>query len=120
MDNNIIIIIAVMVLFIVAPRIIRATKQISSQKAKELIEDGATIVDVRQIGEYRSGHIKGAINIPLNNISKVSNRLSKDKHVIVYCQSGARSSSAYKQLKSMGYTNIYDLGGIGKWKFGTV
>jgi len=115
MDNNTILLIAAMVGVIVLPKIFRAIKQISPQNAKALVDNGAVIVDVRQSGEFGSGHIKKAINIPLNNISNIVKRVPKDQDVIVYCQSGARSSSASKQLKAMGYSKVHDLGSINRW-----
>ena len=86
-------------------------------QAKELLKQGALLVDVRTPGEYKSGHIDNAKNIP---VSEVSKRLSefgpKDKPVIVYCRSGARSHRAMKELQANGYTKVYNLGGIGRWK----
>lgn len=103
MDNTFLIFGAVALALILIPRIISSFRTISPQKAKELVSNNnAMIVDVRQPGEFRSNHIKNAINIPLNNIKTISKKASKDKEIIVYCQSGARSSSALKQLKSLG------------------
>ena len=115
MDNNTLIILAIAVAVIVLPRIIRAIGQVSPQKAKELADSGALIVDVRESSEFRNGHIKKAINIPLSSIGKISSKTNKDKDIILYCQSGARSASASKRLKSMGYTKVYDLGSIKRW-----
>ncbi len=117
MENNTIILIAGIVGILVIPRIIRAIKQITPQKAKALADSGAVIVDVRESSEFRSGHIKRAINVPLNSISKIGTKASKDKDIIVYCQSGSRSSVAARQLKSMGYSKVYDLGSINKWRY---
>ena len=57
---------------------------------KELIKNGAQIVDVRTKAEYQQGHIKGSINIPLNNLSNHYASLKKDKPVITCCASGVR------------------------------
>lgn len=75
--------------------------------------DGAKIVDVREIGEFRSGHIKDAINIPLSNFQKVT-KLIPDKNtpVYLYCASGARSGRAKKMLQNAGYTQVTNMGGI--------
>lgn len=67
------------------------------------------IIDVRTIDEYNNGHLKGAINIPYNEIENLN--VSKDKDVLVYCASGKRSSIAYNKLVSLGY-NVYDLGAL--------
>lgn len=116
MDNNTLIILAIAVGIIAVPRLIRAIGQISPAKAKELANNGALIVDVRERSEYSSGHINKAINIPVNSINKISSKADKDKEIIVYCQSGARSSAASKRLKAMGYSKVYDLGSINRWR----
>lgn len=118
MDNNqLYIIAAVAIGLFVIMRVIRAIRRISPKKALELQKGGASIVDVRAPGEYSSGHIKGAVNIPLDNISRITGKISKNTDVIVYCLSGARSGSALRQLKSMGYTKVHNLGGIGRWPY---
>lgn len=65
---------------------------------KELIQNGAQIIDVRTKGEYASGHIKGSINIPLNELSSQVKKIKKDKVVITCCASGMRSASAKAQI----------------------
>ena len=78
----------------------------------ELIANGAMIVDVRSKGEYSGGHIKGSVNIPLDQLSNNFKKL-KDKSdpIITCCASGMRSSSAKSLLKSAGYTNVHNGGG---------
>lgn len=87
--------------------------------AKELIKEGAVLVDVRSKSEYNSGHIDGAKLLPVESIN-VSNAkeviASKDTVVIVYCRSGARSASAAKVLEGLGYTNVYNLGAMSNWE----
>lgn len=116
MDNSYLIAGAVVVALFVIPKVLRSFRTISLQKARTLIAEGALIVDVRQAGEYRGGHVKNAVNVPLDNLSKIKNKAGLEQPVIVYCQSGARSASAAGQLKSMGYKNIYDMGGIHRWR----
>ena len=118
MDNNLMMIFAAAVagLFIIF-RIIKAITRISPRRALELQQSGASIVDVRQPSEYYNGHIKDAVNIPLDNISKITKTIKKDTDVVVYCMSGARSGSAARQLKSMGYTKVHDFGSIGRWPY---
>ena len=70
------------------------------------------IVDVRSVEEYRSGHIKNAVNVPLPNIKEID--IPKDKKVIVYCRSGNRSNKAATTLIDKGYKNVYDLGAMNK------
>ena len=74
---------------------------------------GAVLLDVRTPAEYRSGHIPGSKNIPLQTIDSVSTVAeNKDTSLYVYCQSGARSRQAAGMLKQMGYTNVNNIGGI--------
>lgn len=92
---------------------------VTSTEAKEKIKDGALLVDVRTRFEYDEGHIEGAILYPLDEINNdtVSTILpDKEMAIIVYCQSGNRSSQALEKLKSLGYTNVYDLGSINNWE----
>src|SRR5687768_8723113 len=77
----------------------------------ELIKNGAMIVDVRSKGEYSSGHIKGSVNIPVDQISSNLKKFkSKDQIIITCCASGMRSGSAKHYLKSQGYTNVHNGG----------
>ena len=77
----------------------------------ELVKNGAQIIDVRTPGEFKSGHIKGAVNIPLQNLSTQLNRIRKDKPVITCCASGMRSASAKSILTASGFTDVYNGGG---------
>lgn len=77
----------------------------------ELIKHGAIIIDVRTPDEYKSGHIKGSINIPLANLGNNVSKLKKDQCVITCCASGMRSASAKSILKSKGFTEVYNGGG---------
>jgi phage shock protein E len=77
----------------------------------ELIKQGATILDVRSKGEYQCGHIKGSINISVDNLSSNLNKLKKDKPIITCCASGMRSASAKSILKSNGFTEVHNGGG---------
>lgn len=76
----------------------------------ELIRKGAIIVDVRSKGEYSSGHVKGSINIPLDQLGSNLAKLKKDKAIITCCASGMRSGVAKSQLKAKGYENVYNGG----------
>ena len=77
----------------------------------------AVLLDVRTVDEYRQGHIDGSLNIPLQNIHTVKNNIPDlDKPIYVHCLSGARSAQATSVLKSMGYTNVTDIGGINSYR----
>ncbi len=77
----------------------------------QLVKAGAIILDVRSKGEFLSGHIKGSVNIPVDQLSNNLNKL-KDKNVtiITCCASGTRSASAKSILKSNGYTTVFNGG----------
>jgi rhodanese-related sulfurtransferase len=67
-------------------------------------------VDVRSPGEYKSGHVQGSVNIPLDALPNNLSRISKSKPVITCCASGMRSGSARSLLLSAGYTEVYNGG----------
>ena len=94
-------------------------KQISQEQAKEMMEkdDGHVVVDVRRQDEYDAGHIPGAILIPNESINKDQPEELPDLNqiILVYCRSGNRSKQAAQKLFDMGYTNIYEFGGITDW-----
>ncbi|MCX6290611.1 MAG: rhodanese-like domain-containing protein [Bacteroidetes bacterium] len=77
----------------------------------ELMEQGATIIDVRSKGEYQGGHIKGSVNIPLDNLKNHLSKFKKDQPIITCCASGMRSASAKSILKSGGFENVHNGGG---------
>lgn len=79
---------------------------IESVDLAQLIKDGAVIVDVRSKGEFASGHVKGSINIPLEQITNNVSNLKKHNHVIVCCRSGNRSGMAKRMLQSKGLNNV--------------
>ncbi|MEO5601541.1 MAG: rhodanese-like domain-containing protein [Cyclobacteriaceae bacterium] len=76
-----------------------------------LVKQGAVILDVRTKGEYTGGHIKGSINISVDQLKNHLNRLpDKNKTIITCCASGMRSASAKSILKSCGYGNVHNGG----------
>ena len=89
---------------------------IDSNKAIELIDNGAIIIDVRTQEEFNESHIAGAINIPLDEIDTIEYDMNDT--LIIYCATGMRSVEAIKQLIDMGYTSLYNLdGGLLNWGF---
>ncbi len=94
-------------------------KHITQEKAKEMMkaDDGHVIVDVRRQDEYDSGHIPDAILIPNESIdTEQPKELPElDQVILVYCRSGRRSKEAAQKLADMGYTHIYEFGGIIDW-----
>lgn len=79
---------------------------------KQIAADGALILDVRSPGEFAGGHVKGAINIPVDKIGSQAAMLKKKNlPIIAYCQSGIRSRMAASQLKSKGM-EAYNAGSL--------
>jgi phage shock protein E len=73
------------------------------------------IVDVRTSGEYASGHIPTAINIPVAEIGERPPSADKGILIVVYCRSGARSAKARGILEGLGFTNVVDFGAVSRW-----
>jgi rhodanese-related sulfurtransferase len=90
--------------------------QISAQDALKYLKNGALVIDVRSPGEFNSGHLPTAINIPLDEIGTALPRRVKDKNqvLLLHCQSGIRSGMAKSKLKSLGYANVFNLGSYGR------
>lgn len=87
-----------------------------SAEAHRLVEAGARLVDVRASFEFANGHLPGAINVPLQHLDTRMGELEpKNKEIVVYCQSGGRSQVAFEQLKSAGFSKLYDLGPMSAW-----
>ena len=78
------------------------------------------VLDVREQDEYDSGHIPGAVLLPVGTINEETASAvipEKDDTVLVYCRSGNRSKAASAALAELGYTNIYEFGGINTWPY---
>ena len=93
----------------------RITQEIGMKIMEE--ETGYLIVDVRRPDEFAEGHIEGAINVPNEGITdEMPEELpDKDQLLLVYCRTGRRSKEAADKLAKIGYTNIYEMGGINTW-----
>jgi len=77
-----------------------------------LVKEGAVILDVRSHGEYEGGHIKGSLNVSVNQLKDNLHKLpAKEKTIITCCASGMRSASAKNILEASGYANVYNGGG---------
>ena len=96
---------------IILKRILGGGKMASSI-VKQKLESGAIIVDVRTPDEFRDGAYPGAKNIPLSELGRRLDEIPKDKPVILYCASGARSSSAARAMKQAGYADVINAGGL--------
>lgn len=98
--------------------------KLTPQEAKARMDSGdsVTVVDVRTAEEYAQGHIPGALLLPNETIGteKPAQLPDTGAEILVYCRSGRRSKQAAEKLVAMGYTAVYDFGGIIDWPFDVV
>lgn len=98
-------------------------QQISQEEAKEMMDtEEVIILDVREQSEYDGGHIPGAVLLPVGTIDEDTAAAvipEKNSTVLVYCRSGNRSKAAASALAELGYTGIYEFGGITTWPYET-
>ena len=94
--------------------------QIDQDTAMQMMaaDDGHVVVDVRRQDEYDAGHIPGALLIPNESIVDARPEALPylDQVILIYCRSGNRSKQAAEKLAGMGYTNLYEFGGINTWQ----
>jgi len=99
-------------------------QRISAEEAKQMMQntDNSILLDVRTTEEFEEQHIKGAILIPDYEIGSRAAAELPDKNalILIYCRSGRRSANVARELIKMGYTNVYDFGGIIDWQYDTV
>jgi rhodanese-related sulfurtransferase len=94
---------------------------VSALQATQLINrEDALVVDVRDPGEFGTGHILGAKNVPLSRIDAAGSEIAakrKEKPVIVYCDNGSRSVKAASALRNQGFSRVVNLsGGLAAWQ----
>ena len=98
--------------------------QISMDEAVTMMEEETDyiILDVRRPDEFADKHIQNAINVPNETIGEeeIPELPDKDQMILVYCRSGNRSKQASEKLATLGYTNVYEFGGINDWPGETV
>ena len=96
-------------------------QQITQETAKEMMDtQDVTVLDVREQDEYDAGHIPSAVLLSVGNITKDTAAAvipELNSVVLVYCRSGNRSKTASKALADLGYTNVYEFGGINTWPY---
>src|SRR5690606_32702163 len=86
-------------------------KQVPVTKVRELVENNAYIIDVRERDEYEAGHLINAVNIPLSEIRQRIDEIPKDRPVYLHCRSSQRSYYAIRALQHMGFDNLYNISG---------
>ena len=86
---------------------------VSSKEANKLIREGTIkkVIDVRTIAEYRAGHYKGAVHIPVNKINKKTTTELPKKGLLVYCNTGQRARFAAEKLEDLGFEDVYYIAG---------
>lgn len=99
-------------------------QKISPQQAKSMMEESEPylLLDVRTQEEFKEKRIDGAVLIPDYELKNRASAELPDKNalILIYCRSGRRSALAAKNLIDLGYTNVYDFGGIIDWSYATV
>lgn len=89
---------------------------ITAEQAMEMMVGGVVILDVRDPNEFATGHIENAILLPVDEIAGVVDVIAdRNATVLIYCRSGRRSSEAARAMVELGFTNVYDFGGILDW-----
>jgi len=78
---------------------------------RALLAQGAVILDVRSPDEFKGGHIKGSVNMPLQTLGNKLKQIPQNKPIITCCASGVRSGAARSMLKQNGFTEVYNGGG---------
>lgn len=97
---------------LVAGNLLQKTyRQVPVSQVRELVESGAYIIDVRPEAMYTQGHIKNAVNIPMNQIRLRFKEIPKDRPVYVHCKIGQTSYNAVMALQGNGFKNIYNISG---------
>lgn len=113
-------IITIIFVFVVLKFILpaRGVRQITVNELRNQLEDDTIqFIDVRQVSKYNQFHIFGFKNIPVSEISKQVNTLSKEKEIVTICQTGAQGNRACKKLKRQGFTKLSNVrGGISTWE----
>ena len=113
MNWDILLIIAAVIVVVF---MLKRAGQISTQAAQAHFKNGALVIDVRSPGEFSSGHLPPAINVPLDELETALPRRVQDKNqvLLLHCLSGTRSGMAMAKLKRLGYPNVHNLGSYGR------
>lgn len=83
-------------------------------RAQTMVEEGAVLLDVRTTVEFQQGHLRGALNIPLQHLEARVGELETSTPLVVYCRSGNRSATAARYLQGQGF-EVYDMGPMTAW-----
>lgn len=88
--------------------------RVSAEQARDLVDDGAVLVDVRSPEEYAEGHLEGARNVPVeaDGFDDRIDPLDRDATYVVYCASGRRAALAIARMRDLGFTDLHNAGGL--------
>ncbi|MDP3277150.1 MAG: rhodanese-like domain-containing protein [Deltaproteobacteria bacterium] len=96
--------------------VVQRSGDVAGSEARQLVSAGARLVDVRSPGEFASGHLEGAINVPVQELGQRMGELEpKSAPIVIYCLSGTRSAQASRMLKSAGFAQVHNLGAMSRW-----
>src|SRR5690606_35267255 len=86
-------------------------KEVKVSQVRDLVENNAFIIDAREKGEYKAGHFKNAVNIPLSEFRNRLDEIPSDQPVYIHCRSGQRSYNMVMALQHLGFENVYNISG---------
>lgn len=97
---------------------VKRAGQVSPEEARQHLAHNALVLDVRSPEEFGSGHLDGAVNVPLASLSQgvTDLEIPRDRPILAYCLSGTRSSMACRTLRAIGYTQVHNLGSLNRAK----
>jgi len=105
-----------LVILIALPIVRSRMNFIAPETARQLVDDGALLLDVRTPQEFGETHLPGALNIPLQELETRYAELPRDRTLVLYCRSGNRSSMARRFLQTQGFDEVHDLGALSRWR----
>lgn len=105
-------IIAAIATFFLGALLISGKAELSTEEARQELQKGAKLVDVRTVKEFKEKKVPGAVNIPVDQIKTGITNVTTDKSqvILLHCRSGRRSGIAEKELRSIGYTKVFNIG----------
>ena len=92
----------------------RAAKLVPIDQAREMINTGAQLVDVREPDEFAGGHLEGATNIPVDQVAQHLETFRENRSLL-YCQSGLRCQRAIQIFRRYGIEDVHNLGAMSRW-----
>jgi phage shock protein E len=106
----------ILVLVVVVVIVLKQRGQVPAADAQRLLAEGAVVIDVRSKSEFASGHVTGAVNLPLEVVAEKIATVAPDKDapVFLHCLSGTRSAMAARKLRALGYTQVFNLGSLAR------